>query len=118
MLNYGFPDRTYFELFEGTHPSRKIYSVQVKEWEKEFPGAAAVVQVKEQRLNDEIEHLRVEPTADLVEFLGKRGVDVSKDIYIQPLAFAWVSYGDANTGINSNTKMIIAAAIAVLSLLS
>lgn len=157
MLNYGFPDRTYFELFEGTHPSRKIYSVQVKEWVKEFSkkevfdrnhdmhlsndeivykyeDVAAVVQVEHQKLENEASHLLVEPTADLIKFLKDRGVVIKGDLYVQPLAFDWVDDekeieeeffveipDEPKKEVNQDknkTKTIIAAAIAVLSLLS
>lgn len=153
MLNYGFPDRTYFELFEGTHPSRKIYSVQVNDWKKAFSkkemfdrnhdmhlsndeivykyeDVAAVVQVEHQKLENKASHLLVEPTADLIKFLKDRGVNIKGDLYVQPLAFDWVSEDEVeevNPDVptpsdsekkKSNTKAIIAALIAAISLLN
>lgn len=108
MISYGFPERTYFEIFAGKHPSRKIYSVQVAEWIKYFskpifryghqPGdkveldyapTAAVVQLSQQKQQLREDHFLVEPTADLVDFLKARGVTIPDQIYVQPRAFSW-----------------------------
>lgn len=160
VFDYGFPSRTFFELFAGEHPSEKIYSVQVADWKKYFskseraPGqnvqrdvydapntisvyhdTAAVVQVDmDQSLENRASHLKVEPTADLIDFLASRGVDIPDTLYVQPLAFAWSRDGefevdeeiveipeevkdDKQKG-NSKTTATIAALVAALSFLS
>ena len=112
MDNFGFPSRTYFELFTGEHPSSKIYSVQVKDWRDAFrkpvwdnlhhdinakpdryvyEDRAAVIEVGNQSLENKQQHLLVEPTADLVSFLANRGVTIPNRFYVQPLAFNWPS---------------------------
>lgn len=159
VVDYGFPSRTFFELFAGEHPSEKIYSVQVKDWIRyfeyehgrpasnptdkdgnpfklrEYDDRAAVVQVDmDQSLENRASHLKVEPTADLIDFLASRGVDVPDTLYVQPLAFAWSRQGDFDVDEeivkipeeskddkqkgNSKTKAIIAALVAALSFLS
>lgn len=158
VVDYGFPDRTFFELYAGEHPSEKIYSVQVADWKKYFskseiaPGqdvqrdvydvpktirvyhdTAAVVQVDmDQSLENRASHLKVEPTADLIDFLASRGVDVPDTLYVQPLAFAWSRDGEFEVDEeiveipeeikddkgNSKTIATIAALVAALSFLS
>lgn len=158
VVDYGFPSRTFFELFAGEHPSEKIYSVQVADWKKYFskseiaPGqdvqrdvydvhntisvyhdTAAVVQVDmDQSLENRASHLKVEPTADLIDFLVSRGVYVPDVIYVQPLAFAWSRQGDFDVDEEiieipeevkddkqkGKTTAIIAALVAALSFLS
>lgn len=155
VVDYGFPKRTYFEIFRGEHPSDKIYSVQVADWKRffeydpssnlkdadgnaikthEYKDTAAVVQVDlDQKITTRADHLRVEPTADLVEFLAKRGIEVPDTIYVQPLAFAWSRDGefDVESEIVSPTekpkeedkkqeyknKALLALAVAIVSLL-
>lgn len=112
MDNFGFPFRTYFELFTGEHPSSKIYSVQVKDWRDAFSrpvwdnlhhginakldrfvckDRAAVIEVGNQSIKNKQQHLLVEPTADLVSFLADRGITIPNRFYVQPLAFNWSS---------------------------
>ena len=112
-VDYGFPNRTFFELYAGEHPSEKIYSVQVKDWEQFFStpiqkgsqenthiesvyqDTAAVVQVDlDQVMTNHESHMQVEPTADLVAFMDSRGITLPDTIYIQPLAFAWSRDGE------------------------
>lgn len=118
-VDYGFPNRTFFELYAGEHPSEKIYSVQVKDWIhyfeyehgrpasnptdkdgnpiklREYEDRAAVVQVDmDQTMTNHESHLKVEPTEDLVLFMQSRGIELPEIIYIQPLAFAWSRDGE------------------------
>lgn len=158
MDNFGFPSRTYFELFTGKHPSDKIYSVQVKDWIDAFSkpvwdnlhhdvnakpdrfvyeDRAAVVEVGNQSLENKLQHLLVEPTADLVNFLANRGITIPDRFYVQPLAFNWPSdeefvveddvevenntTPDVSASKNNNknnNKALLAAIIAAISLLS
>lgn len=113
VVDYGFPNRTFFELYDGEHPSEKIYSVQVKDWEQFFStpiqkgsqenthieyvyqDTAAVVQVDlDQVMTNHESHMQVEPTADLVAFMDSRGITLPDTIYVQPLAFAWSRDGE------------------------
>lgn len=145
MISYGFPERTYFEIFAGKHPSRKIYSVQVAEWMKYFskpifgyghqPGdkveldytpTAAVVQLSQQKQQLREDHFLVEPTADLVDFLKARGVTIPDQIYVQPRAFSWdedvvedstTEYPTKDESTSMKRKSLLAAIIAVIALL-
>lgn len=145
MISYGFPERTYFEIFAGKHPSRKIYSVQVAEWIKYFskpifryghkPGdkveldyapTAAVVQLSQQKQQLREDHFLVEPTADLVDFLKARGVTIPDQIYVQPRAFSWdedvvedstTEYQTQAESTSMKRKSLLAALIAVIAFL-
>lgn len=145
MISYGFPERTYFEIFAGKHPSRKIYSVQVAEWIKYFskpifryghkPGdeveldyapTAAVVQLSQQKQQLREDHFLVEPTADLVDFLKARGVTIPDQIYVQPRAFSWdedvvedstIEYPAQSESTSMKRKSLLAALIAVIAFL-
>lgn len=159
VVDYGFPNRVFFELYAGEHPSEKIYSVQVKDWIRyfeyehgrpasnltdkdgnpiklrEYDDRAAVVQVDLDQVmtNHEI-HMQVEPTADLIAFMGSRGISLPETIYIQPLAFAWSRDGefdvdedfedtvepqpDGGKEKGSKTKAILATLVAALALLN
>lgn len=94
MIQAGIPNRKYFEIFSGAHPSDKIYSVQVADWK--YPDdIAAVLQVDmDQSLKNRESHLRVEPTEELVRFMQARGIELPEEIWIQPLAFKWLSDGE------------------------
>lgn len=127
IVNLGYPNRVYFELFAGKHPSDKIYSVQVADWQ-EFVGTdelvAAVVQTDlDQTLSNEVEHLRVEPTQDLIDFMAERGIDIPGEFYVQPLGF-WFKEAEVDDPEvetkdgKSNNKAIWAAIVAALALLS
>ena len=133
VVDYGFPNRTFFELYAGEHPSEKIYSVQVKDWvESAGDSTAAVVQVDlDQVMTNHESHMQVEPTADLVAFMDSRGIELPDTIYIQPLAFAWSRDGefeveeemvepqpDGGKEKGSKTKAIWAALVAALALLN
>lgn len=133
VVDYGFPNRTFFELYAGEHPSEKIYSVQVKDWvESSGDSTAAVVQVDlDQVMTNHESHMQVEPTADLVAFMDSRGITLPDTIYIQPLAFAWSRDGefeveeemvepqpDGGKEKGSKTKAIWAALVAVLAALN
>lgn len=133
VVDYGFPNRTFFELYAGEHPSEKIYSVQVKDWvESAGDSTAAVVQVDlDQVMTNHESHMQVEPTADLVAFMDSRGITLPDTIYIQPLAFAWSRDGefeveeemvepqpDGGKEKGSKTKAIWAALVAALALLN
>lgn len=133
VVDYGFPNRTFFELYAGEHPSEKIYSVQVKDWvESAGDSTAAVVQVDlDQIMTNHESHMQVEPTADLVAFMDSRRISLPDTIYIQPLAFAWSRDGefeveeemvepqpDGGKEKGSKTKAIWAALVAVLAALN
>lgn len=133
VVDYGFPNRTFFELYAGEHPSEKIYSVQVKDWvESAGDSTAAVVQVDlDQIMTNHESHMQVEPTADLVAFMDSRGISLPDTIYIQPLVFAWSRDGefeveeemvepqpDGGKEKGSKTKAIWAALVAVLAALN
>lgn len=111
----GIPHRTFFELFVGDHPSDKIYSVQVAEWnnfverlyDNDSPTRDAngeKIKVRDasdipavvnrdlsQSLTNRADQLRVEPTEALAEFLGNRGIEIPGYVYVQPLGFMWES---------------------------
>lgn len=133
VVDYGFPNRVFFELYAGEHPSEKIYSVQVKDWvESAGDSTAAVVQVDlDQIMTNHESHMQVEPTADLVAFMDSRGITLPDTIYVQPLAFAWSRDGefeveeemvepqpDGGKEKGSKTKAIWAALVAVLAALN
>lgn len=79
---FGFPHRTYFELYEGMCSSDKIYSVQTKDF---TPDAAAVIYYPNYNIeekDDELatdnpvgtDHIFVLLTDDLISFLEQRGI--------------------------------------------
>ena len=133
---FGFPNRTYFELYTGTCSSDKIYSVQTKDFPKDI---AAIVYYPEDNVNVDVkklangapkgkQHVLVEYTADLSNLLESRGVKSNGASFVNPSAFEWVSADEVegddiqedNQPIEtkSNKKVIIAALIAALSLLN
>lgn len=136
---FGFPNRTYFELYTGTCSSDKIYSVQTKDFPKDI---AAVVYYPEDNVNVDVEklangaqkgkqHVLVECTADLSNLLESRGVKSNGASFVNPSAFAWVRADEVEIDdlpednqpietkeTKSNKKVIIAASIAALSLLN
>lgn len=131
---FGIPNRIYFELFAGEHPSDKLYSVQVKDWE-EFTNSkdvAAVVNLDlDQKLENQSSHLRVSPTVELVEFFQQRGWDnLPDELYVQKAAFEIVEgevsegdldddeYSDVHSGNSNKHKAIIATILAALAFLS
>lgn len=114
---YGFPSRTYFELYDGSCKSKKLYSVQTKHMPKDV---AAVVYDPKHNLNIDKEdfrkgspvgrdHVFVEYTEDLIELLKRHGIetkvvyhdDVSNksagmstkknSAWVNPSAFTWIS---------------------------
>lgn len=146
----GIPNRTYFELYVGEHPSEKIYSVQVKDWQKYFSKekplknqeiyenkveriyeeTPAVVDINpNQTLKSKEAHIWVSPTDELVKFMALKGIELPDELCVQPLAFDWED-GECDIEIEdeitvtpvekkkSNTKTILAIALAVLSLLN
>lgn len=115
---FGFPRRTYFELYAGTCSSEKIYSVQTKDFPKDV--AAVIYDPKYNLITDASkfadgdsvgkDHIFVALTDELVEFLAKRGVtsDVLNEQYayngsltnpkvyedcawVNPIAFDWLT---------------------------
>lgn len=131
---FGFPNRTYFELYTGTCSSDKIYSVQTKDFPEDI---AAVVYYPEDNVNVDVkklangaqkgkQHVLVEYTADLSNLLKSRGVKSNGASFVNPSAFAWFSADEVEgddlpednqpTETKSNKKVIIAALIAALSL--
>lgn len=129
IVKFGYPNRVYFELFADQHPSEKIYSVQVKDWEnfvKSEKLVAAVVQLDiQQNPTAGKDHLMVEPTAELVEFMNSRGIEIPDSFYIQPAGFTWdivdidiEEYNSDSGNKKSNIKAILAALAAAVALLS
>lgn len=135
VVDYGFPNRVFFEIYAGEHPSEKIYSVQVDHWQASVGDVAAVVQVDlDQTMTNHQSHMKVEPTADLIAFMDSRGISLPETIYIQPLAFAWSRDGEFDVDENfedtvepqpdggeenkSKTKAILATLVAALALLN
>lgn len=92
------PRLVYFELFEGEHPSKKIYSVQQNDWSNfmltafadrpGFPLAAWEVDEESYKVQaNKLDHLRVKPTRALRAFMESRGIDLPEYVYVQPRAF-------------------------------
>lgn len=92
------PRLVYFELFEGEHPSKKIYSVQRNDWSNfmltafaDRPGyPLAAWEVDEESYKEQankLDHLRVKPTRALRAFMESRGIDLPEYVYVQPRAF-------------------------------
>ena len=125
-VKFGYPNRVYFELFADQHPSEKIYSVQVKDWEdyvKSENMVAAVVQLDmQQDPTGEADHLMVAPTADLIGFLNSKGIEVPDSFYVQPAAFTWEQDEIQDEYVakkkDKNIKTILAALAAAVALLS
>ena len=118
---YGFPNRTYFELYSGSCKSDKLYSVQNKNMPE---GVAAVVYDPQQNKNVDLaefrdgqavgrEHVFVEYTSELAELLRARdirtdvvyyvdankanGMRTWKDAaWVNPSAFTWIAADDAD----------------------
>lgn len=117
---FGFPKRTYFELFNGTCSSDKIYSVQTKDFPKDI---AAVVYYPEDNVNIDVhkfadgaavgkQHIFVEYSSDLAALLKKNGVESNTTYYadaedkgagqkiyknaafVNPVAFDWIGIDD------------------------
>lgn len=89
---FGFPNRTYFELYKGMCSSDKIYSVQTKDF---TPDAAAVIYYPDDNIVGEYDglntnapkgwsHIYVKFTADLESFLEQRGVTRERLIFAPP----------------------------------
>lgn len=114
---YGYPNKTFFELFSDTHWGDKIWSVQTKDFPKDVP---AVIYIPSRNINidwsnkreDEGDdrgqkHIFVALTDELISFLASYGIDAealnyydNKDkargrVFIQdsawviPSAFEW-----------------------------
>lgn len=93
---FAHPRFVYFELFEGEHPSKKIYSIQQKDWlqflnslpEPGFDYAAWYIPssaYKEQ--GGALDHLKVYPTNALRQFMENRGITLPDAVYVQPRAY-------------------------------
>lgn len=100
MVRVGFPFEhphlVYFELFEGEHPSKKIYSIQRRDWESfvsqlganQDPAYAFSVPESEySKSRKSIEHLKVAPSPFLRAFMDARNINLPSHVYIQPYAF-------------------------------
>lgn len=95
---FGFPKRTYFELYAGTCSSEKIYSVQTKDFPKDV---AAVMYVPNYNLitdtskfadGDSIGkgHIFVALTDELVKILAERGI--TSDVLNEQYAYNGSTY--------------------------
>lgn len=127
---FGFPKRTYFELYAGTCSSEKIYSVQTKDFPKDV---AAVVYYPEDNVNIDVrefangaavgaQHIFVEYSSDLANLLKKHGVESSVLYYadaedkgagqrtyknaafINPVAFEWIGLEDVEEDVEENAE--------------
>lgn len=121
-LNYGYPDRVYFEIFDGQHPAEKIYSVQVADWDSfvqsEAPVAAVVQSDFNQAISQTADHLKVNPTMELSEFMQDRNIDLPGEIYIKSEAFTWQDNGEQEqSSKGGKAKVILAAIVAAVALL-
>ena len=142
----GFPDRTFFEIFDGECNGKsagKIYSIQVKDWKNYFVDregnyvqTAAVVDadITDQTLYYRADHLRVVPTKGLQAFLAKRGITLSGVVWVTPYAFSWLREGEFDPTedddpivipefeepelVDNSKKIWLLAALAALALLS
>lgn len=121
-LNFGYPDRVYFEIFAGEHPSEKIYSVQAKDWDEfvgsDAPVAAVVLSDFNQSIGSTQDHTKVVPTIELVEFMQDRNIDLPDEIYIKADAFSWQDNGEQESSSKGgNGKAILAAILAAVAFL-
>lgn len=76
---YGYPRKTYFELYVEREYSKKIYSVQTRDFPKDLP-AVIYIPEKNQGYSREKgrvhqQHVFVVPTQELEDFLASRGVE-------------------------------------------
>lgn len=119
VRGYGFPDRTFFELYNGQCNGRsadKLYSVQVADWEKflskriidsgheiwetpnveyKYTPTAAVVDIDVSDQSIKVgEHIRVVPTVALASFLESKGFGCPSEVWVNPDAFGWKEYGE------------------------
>lgn len=93
---FAHPRFVYFELFEGEHPSKKIYSIQQKDWLQflnslPYPGfeyaAWHIPSSLYKEQSGALDHLRVYPTNVLRQFMENRGITLPDAVYIQPRAY-------------------------------
>lgn len=119
-VEFGFPFKVFFELFAGEHPSDKIYSVQVKDWNILFKDRAAV-EMNSTPVGDidGAKHIAVKPTADLIDFFSYKGIQLPDKLYVVKSAFDWsedVDEPEVPVKKNSNkSKILLAAIVAALS---
>ena len=74
---FGFPNRTYFELYTGTCSSDKIYSVQTKDFPKDI---AAIVYYPEDNVNVDVKKLPITINRQYARLrdLQQPGIDIEK----------------------------------------
>ena len=95
---FGFPKRTYFELYAGTCSSEKIYSVQTKDFPKDV--AAVVYDPNYNLIKDASKfadgdsvgkgHIFVALTDELVKILAERGI--TSDVLNEQYAYNGSTY--------------------------
>lgn len=95
---FGFPKRTYFELYAGTCSSDKIYSVQTKDFPKDI--AAVIYDPKYNLITDASkladgesvgkDHIFVALTDELVKILAERGI--TSDVLNEQYAYNGSTY--------------------------
>ena len=95
---FGFPKRTYFELYAGTCSSDKIYSVQTKDFPKDVaaviydPNYNLITDTSKFADGDSVGkgHIFVALTDELVKFLAERGV--TSDVLNEQYAYNGSTY--------------------------
>lgn len=139
---YGYPSKTYFELYDGRGYSDKIYSVQTRDFPKELPAVIYVPEENSSQFKDDKAHQKhvfVIPTPELEEFLGKRGVvcytkkdlayggvrEVENSAWVNRYAFDWVEPQDTpeipeqkQSTTDYKKRSLLAFAVAIVSLLN
>lgn len=124
----GVPDRTFFELYDGAHSSEKLYSVQTRDLPSDTASLVynptdtvnTFLETNEDVKND---HVFVELSADVLQLLQDRKVYTPVNAFVYKNAFKWIPLDEVNVEVipekkKSNTKAIIAALIAAISLLN
>ena len=76
---YGYPRKTYFELYVEREYSKKIYSVQTRDFPKDLPAVIYIPEKNSERFHENgkahQKHVFVVPTPELEDFLASRGVE-------------------------------------------
>lgn len=139
----GVPRATYFEIFSGEHYSRKLFSVQVKEFDQfcELHKGGQVADYTAVYAGNDLlsitnkqDHVKVELTQQLLDFMEMKYNRYirQKEVYVKPCAFEWaniatnedVDLPELDTDVEvedenkSNKKVLLALAVAAISLLS
>lgn len=95
---FGFPKRTYFELYAGTCSSDKIYSVQTKDFPKDVaaviydPNYNLITDTSKLADGESVgkDHIFVALTDELVKLLAERGI--TSDVLNEQYAYNGSTY--------------------------